>query len=393
MSEHDDTLRMLEDAASTFATFDAKHLRAWRDTPPGFDRTRFQEMGTQGWLSILLHEDHGGLGLPLDAATTVAKQLGRASATEPFTTSGVVIPTLLEEIGPDSCPPEIVADIFSGAHIASLAWQNPAGRIQVDATHMHATFEADQVTLDGTCRFVPVAHADSFFVVAKTDTDLALVHLPASQTTSAAETAPTPPSTCLVVPEPTADGGFNGHLTINRLTLPKQHCIAHGPSVRPAIEKALDYGTLANTAELLGIMERALELTLDYLKTRKQFGHAIGSFQVLQHRTVDLWMKQKVAQFAFDAALKRVLSPSCTPEIRARAASSAKYRVAKEAHNLANESIQLHGAIGFTDEYDLGLYVNRILTLTPLYGNANDHRARISALSLSALSLATGAAT
>jgi len=179
-----------------------------------------------------------------------------------------------------------------------------------------------------------------------------------------------------VVLEPTADGAFSARLTLNNVPVPAGACLAKGDMAAAALDEALDLGIIANCAELLGNMERALELTLDYLKTRKQFGQAIGSFQVLQHRTVDLWMKLQVTQHALNGAVRRAMAPDVPRNARALAASGLKARAAEEAHKMANETVQLHGAIGYTDEYDLSLYVNRSLTLVPFLGNAAEHRRR-----------------
>ncbi len=127
-------------------------------------------------------------------------------------------------------------------------------------------------------------------------------------------------------------------------------------------------------------MDRCLALTLDYLKTRKQFGKPIGSFQVLQHRAVDLWMLKEVSEHATNAGIRTAMAPGVPPAARAIAASSAKARVGEAALRLVNEAIQLHGAIGFTDEYDLALYSNRALAIAPFLGNAAEHRKRYADL-------------
>jgi alkylation response protein AidB-like acyl-CoA dehydrogenase len=123
-----------------------------------------------------------------------------------------------------------------------------------------------------------------------------------------------------------------------------------------------------------------LELTLDYLRTRKQFGRAIGSFQALQHRTVDLWLQVQLARAATVTAVKAYDDPITTPSARSAAASSAKARAAHAALAMGKGAVHLHGAIGFTDEYDLGLYVNRAITIAPWLGNAAAHRRRYARL-------------
>jgi alkylation response protein AidB-like acyl-CoA dehydrogenase len=360
----DDTLRMLEEAARGFAEFDAGRLRALRDSEPGFNRELWQEMGSQGWFSILVSEADGGLGLGIDAATTIARQLGRACAPEPFVAAGVMAPTLLGRLSAAQNHSATFADVLSGRHIACVAWQNTTGSLDPGATEVRATEIPGMTRLSGSTRFVPIAHVDSFLVTARHGDTLGVHWIKAGTEGLIREI------------EPTADGGFSASLTLNNVEIPAAACLARGDAAGAAIEEAVDFGIIANCAELLGNMERALELTLDYLKTRRQFGQAIGSFQVLQHRTVDIWMKMQVTQHALKAAVRRATAPDVPRAVRARAASGIKARTAEEAHRMANETVQLHGAIGYTDEYDLSLYVNRSLTLVPFLGNATEHRRR-----------------
>jgi alkylation response protein AidB-like acyl-CoA dehydrogenase len=133
------------------------------------------------------------------------------------------------------------------------------------------------------------------------------------------------------------------------------------------------------SAELVGIMKRAHEMSLDYMKTRVQFGKPIGSFQVLQHRAVDLHIQQELA----DAVLRETVAElDAGPDaaIRARAASRAKSRCAEAALAITRAAIQFHGAIGFTEDCDVGLYAKRAMTVSAWLGNGRAHRARYAAL-------------
>ena len=115
-------------------------------------------------------------------------------------------------------------------------------------------------------------------------------------------------------------------------------------------------------------------------KTRQQFGQLIGAFQVLQHRAVDMWIQKELTRSALRAALKTVDDATAGHDARQAAASKVKARASQAAIYVCGQAIQLHGAIGFTDEYELGIYVNRALTLAALYGNAAMHRRRYSTL-------------
>ena len=372
-----DTLRMLEEAARGHITFDAARVRGWRGEAPGFDRTLWQTMAEQGWLSILVPDALGGLDLDLDAAVAVAKSLGYAATPEPFVAAGVVTPYLLAACPAGGARDAHLTAILTGDKLACVAHLDAAGSLAFGATGVHALQTAGGYRLNGEFRFVPVPDADAFIAPVVLD--------------RAGEGGP--PNLCQaellwidaklvgieIEKEATADGGNSGWLKFHNVEVPASAQLAAG-DIWPIFEEAADYGLIGNCAELLGNMERCLELTLDYLKTRSQFGQPIGKFQVLQHRAVDLWMHLEVARHALTASLTVVMAPDVPAAARATAASSAKARVAETALALGNDAIQLHGAIGFTDEYDLALYVNRAITLAPYLGNAAEHRKRYGEL-------------
>lgn len=368
-----DTLRMLEEAARGQAPFDAARVRSWRGKAPGFDRAQWQAMAEQGWLSILVSETDGGLGLELDAAAAVAQVLGYAAAPEPFVAAGIVAPKLLTSCPASEARDTHLGEVISGQTIACIAHLDTAGGRAFGATGVVARQTSDGYSLNGEFRFVPVPDADAF---------VAPVVLDRASEGSA-------PDLCQaellwidadleglsIEREDNADGSASGWLKFTNVTVSASAQLAVG-DFWPMFDEASDYGVLGNCAELLGNMERCLELTLEFLKTRSQFGQPIGKFQVLQHRTVDLWMNKEVARHALTASLGVMLAPDVPANARAQAASSAKARVAQTALHLGNDAIQLHGAIGFTDEYDLALYVNRAITIAPYLGNAADHLKR-----------------
>jgi alkylation response protein AidB-like acyl-CoA dehydrogenase len=134
---------------------------------------------------------------------------------------------------------------------------------------------------------------------------------------------------------------------------------------------------------MLGLMEATMQMTLGYMRNRVQFGKAIGSFQALQHRTVDLYIQQELARAVLGDAI-RAIDQNADPSDRSRIVSRCKSRCSEAALRITREAIQLHGAIGFTDEYDLGLYVKRALVLSAWLGNSAVHRRRFSELNAKA---------
>lgn len=185
-------------------------------------------------------------------------------------------------------------------------------------------------------------------------------------------------------PEIRADGSASARLSFDRVTASDATRLASNACAEAALVLALDHAAVAASAELYGVMDSALALTLDYLRTRVQFGKPIGSFQALQHRAVDLYIQKELSRAALAAAISTLDDPGCTSARRAAAASGVKARVSQAALAICNEALQMHGAIGYTDEYELGLYFNHALVLSAWLGNAGAHRRRYALLTESA---------
>lgn len=364
----DDTLTMLADAAAAFAKPDARRVRALRGSADGYDRAVWRQMAELGWLSIQVPEAQGGLGLGLAASATLATRVGYAAFPEPFVSAAVMAPWCLAGARADSCGERALQGVVAGECVAAVAWQGDAGRLEIDDCGVSARLTSTGATLSGSSRFVLPASADAFIVAAAGPQGLALYWVPRGT------------RGLQVRAEPCADGGASGWLSLADVELPHENRLADSGAA-DLLRDAVDSGTVAVSAELVGLMDRALEMTLDYLRTRKQFGKPIGSFQALQHRAVDIWIQKEVSKAALDAAVRRFDAAGATPRERAMAASSAKSRAADAALTVCKQAVQLHGAIGFTDEYDLSLYFNRALVLCAWLGNAAAHRRRYGDLS------------
>jgi alkylation response protein AidB-like acyl-CoA dehydrogenase len=213
--------------------------------------------------------------------------------------------------------------------------------------------------------------ADGYIVAARADGALALYWVPRDTPGVGASG------------ETLADGRMSGTITLQDALVPRAHELARGDAARNAIETARDGATVIAGAELLGVMHRVLDMTLDYMRTRVQFGKPIGSFQALQHRAVDLYIQRQLASAVLDDGLRR-LADTADAQARAAIVSRVKARCSEAGLRIAREAIQIHGAIGFTDEYDVGLYLKRALVLASWLGNAALHRRRYARLALDA---------
>ena len=343
-------------------------VRRLRGDPAEHDREAWKTMAGLGWLGILVPERYGGLGLGLAEMAIVARGLARVLAPEPLAACAVLAAGVLARGENNALKERELPRLAEGAALAALAWQEEPGGMDAAAVRAEATPFEGGYRLKGAKRFVAgAAQADAFVVSARSGTGLGLYWLP-RDTAGAALALDT-----------LADGRASGTLTLTDALVPRGHLIAQGDAAGKALDGALDHARAIAAAELLGVMDRSLEMTLDYLRTRVQFGKPIGSFQALQHRAVDLYVQKEIAAAVLEEALAE-LDRDPDETARAAAASRVKARCADAAARITRETIQMHGAIGFTDEYDAGLYLKRALTLAAWLGSATAHRRRYARL-------------
>lgn len=367
VSEH---RAMLADSVADFTArgTDIARVRRLRGTSAEYDRAVWKKMAELGWLGILVPESHGGLGLGLAEMAIVARGLARALVPEPLTAAAVLAATALAAGENEALKRDELPRLVSGETLPALAWQEEAGVLDPAAIRTWAEpFEGGH-KLSGVKRFISgAAQADAFLVTAQAGNHMVLLWLPRDTAGAQLEL------------EPLADGRSFGRLRLHDALVPKGRVVAAGAAAVEALARAFDHGSVIAGAELAGVMDRALEMSLDYLKTRVQFGKPIGAFQALQHRAVDLYIHKELANAVLEEALA-LLDRGPDATARAALASRVKARCADAALRITREAIQLHGAIGFTDEYDAGLYLKRALTLAAWLGHPTWHRRRYARL-------------
>lgn len=362
--------RLLADSVADFTArgTDIARVRRLRGTSTEYDRAVWNKMAELGWLGILVPESHGGLGLGLAEMAIVARGLARALVPEPLTATAVLAATALAAGENEALKRDELPRLVSGETLPALAWQEAAGALDAAAIRTRAEPFEGGFKLSGVKRFIPgAAQADAFLVTAQSGNGIVLLWLPRAA-----------PGVQLEL-EPLADGRSFGTLKLQDVLVPKGRVVAAGAAATEALTRAFDHGSVIAGAELAGVMDRALEMTLEYLKTRVQFGRPIGAFQALQHRAVDLYIHKELAGAVLDEGLA-LLDRGPDAATRAAAASRVKARCADAALKITRETIQLHGAIGFTDEYDAGLYLKRAMTLAAWLGHPLWHRRRYASL-------------
>lgn len=340
-----ESVRMIRDSAAAVATADLARIRALRFSDPGFDRVTWGEICALGWTGLRVDEGRGGAGLGMTEFCALAQELGAALVPEPLIEAALAADLL-------GAHPAL-ADLLSGTLLVLPAWQERANTLDAGEGTQFAT---GRVT--GRKMFIPAAGgADAFVVVGRDDAGLL---------------AADAPGVSLSI-ERTQDGGSFGTLVLDNA--PYEAVAA------PDLAAALDAAALATAAYLLGVMERGFAITLDYLRTRQQFGRPIGSFQALQHRAADLKIQLELTRAAIDAATA-VLDGDASPRQRKAAVARAKTRAAEAAMLVTRQAVQLHGGIGYTDEADIGLYLRKAMVLANLYGAPALHRRRFMASTL-----------
>ncbi len=342
---------------------------------PGGDRAYWQEIASVGWLGMSVPEALGGLGLGWHAMAAVLEEAGRAQLPEPLVGAGVLSTSLLARITPagDAATRDaLLQALCAGEKMVGLAWQETEGQLEAgeSAGAFGVTFTAREgaFVLNGEKRHVvPGADVDGWLVTADGETGSALFYLPAG----------TPGVT--VQTHERADGSPACHLTIESAVVGGEALLAR-EGVLDAVDEALDYGRLMQSAELVGIARQVLADSVAYLNTRKQFGQTLSSFQALQHRLVDATLQVELASNSLLDALNAIAAAPGDVKARKAAASRVKARAARAGADAARLAIQLHGAIGYTDECDVSLYFRSALHLAAWLGNATAHRQRYGVL-------------
>ena len=374
-----DDIAMLAASAAAFCEKDAplSRLRGLRGKNGGFDRAVWQQMAELGWVAVMVPEEQGGLGLGVQALAAVAHEIGKVAAPEPLVQAAGLSVRLLTGLPASSAVSDLLASIAAGEQLVLAAWQEHP-REPLIAFSSQASRRGDGYVLSGRKTVVPVAdQANTLLVSATLDGSPALF---AVARDSAGVT---------VTARAAADGSSLCTIDLQDTAVSAEALLAQGPTVEAALTLAVEDAMVLSAAYLVGLAEACFEITLRYLNTRHQFGKPIGAFQALQHRAVNLKLQCQLAAATLEETLVG-LPEARTAASRRMWVHRAKYRATEAALLVTRDAIQLHGAIGFTDECDIGSFVNRALVHGAALGNGSWHARGISGLS-SAASGAPGA--
>jgi len=345
---------LLRDSAAKFvAAAGPKVARGFRGQDPSFAPARLRQAGELGWLGILVPSSMNGLGLGLTELALVLEQAGRGLVCEPIGLAAISAAAL----GLGRTPHPMLPQVMTGAALVVPALEESAYGDDPLSPRTRVVGKDATLRLTGQKTFVCADGADGFLVSAGGRDGTALCYVARNA------------AGCTLSMTPTADG--RKLATLSLADVPGDLIAAHS-SPRNAVDTLYSLALLALSSELLGAMEMAQEITLDYLRIRKQFGKLIGSFQALQHQAVDIYIRIEAAR----SLVYQVAANNDADRIDPAMAAAVKAKVSEDAMVVTKACIQLHGAIGFTDEHDIGLYLKRAMLLSSLFGNAAAQRRR-----------------
>jgi alkylation response protein AidB-like acyl-CoA dehydrogenase len=339
----------------------------------GWSREVWQELAGLGLTALNVPEEHGGLGAGAVETMLVMNVLGEGLVLEPFLSAAVLAPALLTQLGETAAARELLPKIASGERIVIVAHQEPQTRGELNVVAARAEKNGDGYILQGKKSVVTHGGlADEYLVTARTSgkpTDAAGVRVFRMRAAT---------DGLRIKRYRTFDGQNAADLELDRARVAADDLLGPESDTLAAIEAAHDVAISALCAEAVGIMKAVNATTLEYTKSRKQFGQPISRFQVLQHRMADMFIHCEQATSMSYLAAIRCSDPDVAT--RRRALSAAKTLIGQAGRFIAQQSVQLHGGMGMTDEMIVSHYFKRLTAIDLTLGDADFHLQKFAAL-------------
>jgi alkylation response protein AidB-like acyl-CoA dehydrogenase len=374
--------QMLRDSVNKFVQrhygFDTrKEILA---SPAGFSAENWRLFAELGWLTVPFRiEDDGFGGLATDLMV-IMEEFGKAMVVEPFVAAAVLGGGLISELGSVQQKSTWLPPLMSGSLQLACGLAEPDSRYNLASVTTTAIAQGDNFIVDGSKILVLNGpDAEQLLVSVRTagaDRDVHGISVLLIDANSAGIRKHSYTN---------VDGHRAAEFTFTRVKVPAERLLGAVNEAYAGLERVVDRATLAVCAEAVGALDSLLTKTVEYSKTRKQFGVAIGSFQALQHRMADMFIECQLARSIVMMAAMRLDSDAPDAD-KMRAVSAAKSRVGKAIRTVGQEAVQLHGGIGMTDELDVGHLFKRVTAIETLYGNTDFHTARFARLWQSSVS-------
>lgn len=337
----------------------------------GFHADIWQQMVALGWSGVSIPESYEGLGFGYQGLGLILQEMGKTLCASPLLSSCLMAPKVLLDVGSEAQKKAILPQIASGHMTIALA-VDEGPHHDPQSLSLKADGQGDRFSLSGHKSFVmDGGHAKKIIVAAKTsqqesDGKGITLFLLDRQTEGVHTTS-----------LPMVDHRNMAHLAFENVVVTKDNILGKLHDGYPHLEQCLDYGRIGLAAEMLGMAEGAFQMTLGWLKERRQFGVPIGTFQALQHRASQMFCELELGRAVVAGALSALdQNKRHVPLL----ASLAKAKLGDILKLVTNETIQLHGGIGVTDEHDIGFFLKRSRILEQALGHSRYHRDRYARL-------------
>jgi hypothetical protein len=369
---------MLRDSIAKFvaAEYDFDKRRAMITSSDGRKADTWGKFAEMGLLAAPIPEDFGGLGGGAIDVLVVMEEFGKGLVIEPYLSTAVIAASALKHAGSAAQKEEHLAAIAGGERIVAYAYAEPKGRFNLaDLTTTAKKDGAGYVINGHKAVVVGAPWADHLLVTARTGgaqrdekgVSLFLVPKAAKGVTTR--------------DYPTVDGARASEVYFENVAVGAEHLLGAADGALPLVERLQDEAIAALAAEAVGCMRQIHSQTVEYARTRKQFGVPIGSFQVLQHKMVDMFME---LEQSVSMAYMATLLLDADPVERMKAASAAKVQIGRAGRFVGQSAVQIHGGMGVTDEMRVGHYFKRVTVIDSQFGNVDHHLKRYTDLSLGA---------
>ncbi|PLW70463.1 acyl-CoA dehydrogenase family protein [Pseudohalioglobus lutimaris] len=365
---------MLRDSVARYVQddYDWETRVAIANSEEGMDRARWQTFAELGWLSIPFAEEHGGFGGNAVDVMVVMEELGKGLVLEPYLATVLLYGGLLQKGGSAELQAAQIPSIIDGSSLGAFAYLERQGRYELADVKTSATASDDGFVLNGEKVVVlNGANADQFIVSARTS----------------GEQSDEQGISLFLVPADAAgleridyrmmDGQRVANVVLKNVKVPAGNLVGELNAGYSLIDQVVMEANLALSAEALGIMQQLNAKTVEYTRTREQFGVAISSFQALQHRMVDTFISYEQAK---SLLYRAVCALTDDQEDEAQAIHALRVLLDKAGKHIFGEAIQLHGGMGITDELDIGHYAKRLMMINTTFGNGDYHQAQFNAL-------------
>ncbi|MDO9521420.1 MAG: acyl-CoA dehydrogenase family protein [Pseudohongiella sp.] len=373
---YSDEQQMLQDSVQKFvySQYDFDTRRKIIKTDTGFSAEYWSLFAELGWLTVPFKEEDGGFGGSAVDLMVVMEEFGKGMVVEPFLATAVLGGGLISELGSAAQKEAMLPAVMEGSLQLATAYAEPDSRYNLASVGTSAKKDGASYLINGNKVLVlngPAAN--KLLVVARTsgekfDRDGISVFVVDASATGISKREYT-----------AVDGHRAAEVQLKDVKVSADSLLGAEGTALTALERVIDRAALAVSAEAVGAMDCLLKKTVEYTKTRKQFGVAIGTFQALQHRMSEMFIECQLARsIVIMAAMK--LDTTASDAEKAKAVAAAKARVGRAMRKVGQESVQLHGGIACTDELDVGHYFKRVTTIENLFGNTDYQLVRYASL-------------